>query len=87
MSKIIVNDGCYRWGADRAELEAAMRALGWEQEGRYWVEPKEDEPGEQYARLCNLVQPLPDMAEGAWDDMPMLRWVPHVSRRHWRVDG
>jgi len=99
MSKniIIVNDGAYRWGADRAELEDAMRALGWEQDGCYWIEPEgdEDEPGAQYAALCNMVRALPGMdsangdwnepEDGAWDNLPVLMWDQQRSRRHWKV--
>lgn len=95
---IIVNDGAYRWGADREELEAAMRSLGWEQSGRYWIEPEsdnEDDPGAEYTRLCDIVQAIPGMdsangdwnepEEGAWDNLPRLQCDPQRSGRHWKV--
>jgi hypothetical protein len=82
---VIVNDGAYRWGADRAKLEAALERLGWKQDGRYWTEPKvddEDDPAAAYTALCQAVSPLDGMdsangewnepSEGAWDDLPEL---------------
>jgi hypothetical protein len=59
---VVVNDGQYRWGADRGKLEAALEKLGWQHEGGLWREPargEDDDPGAAYAALCREVQPEP----------------------------
>lgn len=74
---IIVNDGQYRWGADRHELIAAMERMGWTREGSRWTEPATSgDPTEAYTDLCQAVQPLPgydpEQNSDAWDILPTL---------------
>ena len=60
-SVIIVNDGQYRWYADRETFLATLVAQCWTQQGDRWVEPESDDeagPDSPYARLCDTVQPL-----------------------------
>lgn len=64
---IVVDDGEYRWGADRSQLLAALRDQGWQETapGR-WQAPEQepDEDGEYdlleapYTALCRSVRPL-----------------------------
>lgn len=81
---IIVNDGAYRWGANRTDLVTAMERLGWTHEGRYWTEPDvedENDPAAAYTALCAAVSPLAGMDsangdwqepdDGAWDELPV----------------
>lgn len=88
---IIVNDGAYRWGADREELEEAMIAQGWKREGRYWIEPDMgggEDYNAAYNRLCNAVQPAEGYEVGErsdeWNDLPEMRCTAEDTRR-WRV--
>ena len=89
---IIVNDGAYRWGADRDGLEAAMLAQGWERAGRYWIEPDmggdEDDQIAAYTALCEAVQPEMGYEVGEqsndWDRLPEMRCTAEDTRR-WRV--
>lgn len=91
MSNIImVNDGQYTWGADRAELEAAMQALGWANEGRTWTEPArgdDDDGASAYTELCQRVQPVSgygvDDEKAGADDLPEICWAP--DRQCWMV--
>jgi hypothetical protein len=70
---VIVNDGQYRWGADRDLLFAAMERLGWTLDGNRWTEPepKEDpDANSHYTDLCNTVPHLDGMGpDDARNDM------------------
>lgn len=63
-SLVIVDDGQYRWAADRAQLTAALDAAGWERYGEYatgvalYREPELDEDADStqaYTELCGDV--------------------------------
>ncbi len=90
---VIVNDGQYRWGADRAELVAALEAQGWTRRGAVWTEPPApgDEPediGHAYTRLCEAVQPLPGYGiDDRFDRPDLAAMVYQEDAREWWLDS
>ncbi|HYD30167.1 MAG TPA: hypothetical protein VEB64_04840 [Azospirillaceae bacterium] len=88
---VIVNDGQYRWGADRQALEAAMERLGWAKDGRRrWIEPEgddEDDPMAAYTALCQEVQPAPgyepENNSEEWDDLDTLTFREDLGQGVW----
>ena len=61
---VIVDDGQYRWGADRAQLLAALSEQGWvETASGMWQEPEASAPSDlagddPYTALCGMVDSL-----------------------------
>lgn len=87
---IIVNDGQYRWGADRAELLGWLRLNDWTIEGSYVEEPEydgEDLSEAPYNKMCQDVLPVagyePEHNCAAWDDLPHLTVWPSDGPRVW----
>lgn len=98
MQIIIVRDGEYQWGADRAALEVAMEAQGWQRIGQRWVEPDtdDDDADNAYARLCRAVPLLEgygpedyiaadEDAENVWDPLPYLEVRADLGHGVWLV--
>lgn len=68
---IVVDDGQYKWGADRTQLLAALEAQGWQEtaSGR-WEEPErgeDDDSTAAYTALCGAV----DSVAGEGSSEPM----------------
>lgn len=83
MGIMIVDDGQCLWGADRQEIEAAMLAAEWTQDGNLWKEPR----GSDYEDLCASVTPAPGFYpeddQPDWDQYPALVW--REDLRAWEV--
>jgi hypothetical protein len=91
---VVVSDGQYSWGADAAELRAALDYLGWSIEhetpfASFWMEvlpASDDDPSESYTALCQRVQPVAGMGpEDRFDDLdfPRFMYRPDVGRGAW----
>ena len=89
---VIVNDGQYRWGTERANLEAAMERRGWTRKGNRWIEPElrdedyEDDPAGAYTTLCQDVQPAEGYGpDDRFDDgdLPVLQFREDLGRGVW----
>jgi hypothetical protein len=62
---IIVHEGMGCWGACRTELFAALKRLGWRDEGRRVQPPAGQSFDSAYAELCETVRPRPTMTREA----------------------
>lgn len=90
---VIVNDGQYRWGADRTELLASLERLGWIRHGSQWTEPAssaDDDPTSAYTDLCQIVQPAvgygPD-DRGDWDALAQFTARDDMGRGVWQYSA
>ena len=60
---VIVDDGQYRWGADRAQLLAALAEQGWvETASGMWQEPERGEDDDSIAAYTDLCGAVDSMA-------------------------
>ena len=91
---IIVDDGAYRWGADREELLDYLSDAGWTVAGWKVREPAFDgaagAPDAPYARLCHHIQPPSGWEASArtkaWDSLPSLRLSEQDGRGVWMLN-
>lgn len=84
---VLVLDGETRWFADRDDLVDSLEALGWQQEGRKWVEPENDREIESpYGELCERVDVV-EVPEGADDEWGGLVFEAHHGSwdKHWTL--
>lgn len=70
---VVIDDGQYKWAADRGQLVAALERLGWAEQGSsgIWQEPEagegDDDSIAAYAALCDLVDSV--AGEGSTEPM------------------